>query len=95
MDAERYQGIGDLYHGALEVSPEQRAAFLDDACGSDSELRREVESLRRAHQAGEFIGAPAIEVAAAWLAHEEGTNRTRRSARPLHDPLRARRGRYG
>src|SRR5262249_19207246 len=30
---------------ALACSPDHRAAFLDNACGKDHELRREVESL--------------------------------------------------
>ena len=30
---------------------EERAAFLDEACGGDDELRREVDSLLAAHEA--------------------------------------------
>ena len=35
----------ELFEQALEHTPEERAAFLADACGSDAELRAEVESL--------------------------------------------------
>ena len=34
-----------LYRSALHRPADRRAAFLDGACGDDSELRREVESL--------------------------------------------------
>ncbi len=45
MNPERWRQIEDLYHSALERGIEGRAEFLDAACGSDQELRREVESL--------------------------------------------------
>jgi serine/threonine protein kinase len=43
---------------AVERStPEERAAYLDDACGTDRELRSRVEALMQAHQrAGNFLG---------------------------------------
>jgi hypothetical protein len=37
--------IESLYHAARSRPPEQRAAFLAEACGGDEHLRREVESL--------------------------------------------------
>jgi non-specific serine/threonine protein kinase/serine/threonine-protein kinase len=40
--------------------PDARAAFLDEACEADAELRREVESLLASHQdAGPFLSEPA------------------------------------
>jgi eukaryotic-like serine/threonine-protein kinase len=69
MTPERYQKAGHLYHEALEIEPEARAAFLDGACGEDEELRREAESLLRAHdKVGNYFAAPALEVAAGLLA---------------------------
>ncbi|MEK6284837.1 MAG: protein kinase [Acidobacteriota bacterium] len=69
MTPERYQKAGHLYHAALEIEPEARAAFLDGACGSDEELRREAESLLRAHdKVGNYFAAPALEVAAGLVA---------------------------
>jgi eukaryotic-like serine/threonine-protein kinase len=66
---ERYRKAGHLYHAALEVEPDARAAFLDGACGGDEELRREVESLLTAHdKVGNYFAAPALEVAAGLLA---------------------------
>jgi predicted ATPase/serine/threonine protein kinase len=72
MNAEQYQRIGQIYHAALDLPPESRAAFLDGACGEDEELRREVDSLLGADEkAGEFIATPAMSVAAQWLARDE------------------------
>ena len=69
MTPERHQKAGNLYHAALEIEPEARAAFLDGACGSDEELRREAESLLRAHdKVGNYFAAPALEIAAGLVA---------------------------
>jgi eukaryotic-like serine/threonine-protein kinase len=69
MSPERYQKAGHLFHAALEVEPESRAAFLDEECGADFELRREVESLLAAHdKVGDYFAAPAMEVAAGLIA---------------------------
>jgi serine/threonine protein kinase/WD40 repeat protein len=40
-----------IFNAALNLPPDQRAAYLDQACAADPELRREVESLLRAHDA--------------------------------------------
>jgi eukaryotic-like serine/threonine-protein kinase len=45
MTPERWRKVEEIYHSALKVSAEQRAAYLQQACASDSELRLEVESL--------------------------------------------------
>jgi len=68
MTPERYQQIGDMYHAALEQTPEHRAGFLALTCIGDEALLREVESLIAANnEAGNFISAPALEVAAQLL----------------------------
>lgn len=72
MKPERWQQIDQLLEAALERSPDERAAFLADACAADTTLRVEVESLLRSHEeAGNFIEAPAIEMAAEMLADAE------------------------
>ncbi len=45
---------------AVEIdSPEQRATYLDEACGDDGDLRAQVEKLLRAHsRAGNFLEQP-------------------------------------
>ena len=47
MKPEQWQQVEQLYHAALEHMPDTRAAFLAEACASDSDLRREVEALLR------------------------------------------------
>jgi hypothetical protein len=39
---ERWATVDRLYHAALAQPPNERAAFLADACAGDEELRREV-----------------------------------------------------
>ena len=73
MTPERWEQVERLYHAALAQDPAGRERFLENACGGDEELRREVESLlaEEAH-AGNFIESPAIEVAARDLAGDAG-----------------------
>ena len=52
MKQEVWRRAEDLFHAALERSPEARPAFLDEACGEDSELRRQVEMLVSADEHG-------------------------------------------
>ena len=49
MTPERYKKVGALFHAALELSPVERAAFLDQQCADDVQLKREVESLIASH----------------------------------------------
>ena len=71
MTPERYRQIGELYHAALELDEEKRAAFLERACAHDEGLRREVESLVSSdQQAGNFIATPALAVAAGLFAED-------------------------
>jgi tetratricopeptide (TPR) repeat protein len=56
MNAERWQAIGDLFEQALPLPAGERTVLLDDACGPDEELRREVVSLLASHNAaGGFV----------------------------------------
>src|SRR5438876_12349244 len=65
MTPERHEEIGKLFDDAFKLEPGRRHAFLDQACGDDHDLRREVElRLASPEQAGEFIASPALEVAA-------------------------------
>ncbi len=58
----QWQQIEPLYHAALERAPEARAAFLNEACAGDAELRREVESLLAFDEpAAHFIDQPAAQ----------------------------------
>ncbi|MGD9632715.1 MAG: protein kinase [Pirellulales bacterium] len=54
--------VRSIFDRAVELSSDAaRNAFLDEACGSKSEVRAQVEDLLRAHAAaGEFLERPAI-----------------------------------
>jgi serine/threonine-protein kinase len=71
---ERWQQVSQLFQSALEREPNERAPYLQDACGDDDALRRQVESLLAAHNKADdddFINAPAAERAAPLLMEEE------------------------
>ena len=69
MKAERWQHIEKVYHAALELQPESREAFLNEACAGDEIFRREVAALIACDsKAASFIEMPAIEIAAKSLA---------------------------
>src|SRR5262249_39590361 len=51
----------ELLESALALEPAERGPFLGRACGSDTELRAEVESLIAAYERDpDFIESPAI-----------------------------------
>jgi serine/threonine protein kinase/Tol biopolymer transport system component len=69
---DRWQQLEKICQSALEVEESKRRAFLEDACGGDAELRREVESLLRYDKGGDrFIEEPALEMAAKMVAQEK------------------------
>lgn len=51
MDSPEHRPAEKIFGAALELSAEQRAAYLDGACGDDAALRQRVEALLRAHEA--------------------------------------------
>jgi len=68
---ERWQQVKELFVEALEQELGERPAFLDRACGADESLRREVELLLSGYEeAGSFMEAPALEIAAQAIAEE-------------------------
>ncbi|HEU0210264.1 MAG TPA: protein kinase [Candidatus Udaeobacter sp.] len=71
MKPQRWQQINDLFQSAVERAPEERAAFLAQACHGDEGLRRELESLIALDERVEnFIETPAFEVAPELLTNE-------------------------
>ena len=74
MDSERWKQVDSLLQSVLERPPEERDAFLRQACAGDEALEREVRSvLISQQQAGSFLEKPAIEVAARALGDRDGT----------------------
>jgi hypothetical protein len=55
-----------IFPAALDKDPAERAAFLEEACAGDTELKRSVEGLLRLHtEAHAFLDVPAPEQLAA------------------------------
>ncbi len=59
----RWRRVEEVVSEALEQEPSQRAAFLDDACAGDAQLRREAESLLEAHDRTGPLDELAAEIA--------------------------------
>ncbi len=61
---EQWRKIKGLFDAALEIKPDKRKKFLDNACAGDAELRGEVEKLLASFEdASSFMESPAAEVA--------------------------------
>jgi eukaryotic-like serine/threonine-protein kinase len=77
VTAERWARITDVFRAALEKPAGERAAFLENACGSDAVLRRDIERLLAGEAEPslpsplpEFLEGSAIELAPGdMLAH--------------------------
>jgi serine/threonine protein kinase len=71
MTPERWKQIEAIFESALEREPQERAAFLNQACRGDASLRQEIESLL-AHQqpTGQFIST-LVHEAARLLPHSK------------------------
>lgn len=62
MKADRWLQLKSMFQAALDVGPDRRAAFLDQACAGDAALRGEIESLLASHEKeDDFLERPAIE----------------------------------
>lgn len=60
MNPERWEEIEPIFHAALALEPEARAALLKESCGTDASLRQAIESLLAHHDRSEsFIETPA------------------------------------
>ena len=62
MKQELWRRVEALFHAARERPPEARPAFLEEACGGDLVLRREVlRLLSKEAQAASFLESPSCE----------------------------------
>src|SRR5215472_8732589 len=68
MTPERWKELEKVFHAALKFAPEERSAFLANACGDNKSLRAQVESLIASHEKdGSFIDSPAYQGVAELL----------------------------
>ena len=52
---DQWDRVKQIFQSALDRAPQERSAFVREACGEDGDVRTEVESLLVAHQeAGDF-----------------------------------------
>jgi Tol biopolymer transport system component/predicted Ser/Thr protein kinase len=62
VTSDRWSEIEKIYHTARERDASARASFLDEACGADAALRREVETLLyQDAKSGSFLDQPAMD----------------------------------
>jgi serine/threonine protein kinase/Flp pilus assembly protein TadD len=68
MPGPDWENLKQIFHSALILPAEERAAYLDQACDGDLSLRRRVEELLQSHEeTGNFVDAPAFRAAAEML----------------------------
>jgi hypothetical protein len=69
MNPERWEKIKDLLGTALEVTPAERASYLDQSCGGDELLRHDVEVLLQGepYVSSRFLNTESFAEAAATL----------------------------
>ena len=73
MSPEDYKRLNQFFLAALELREEERAAFLDQNCGNDAELRRRIEAMLSADaETIHLIGLP-VHSAAAELSSDEAS----------------------
>jgi eukaryotic-like serine/threonine-protein kinase len=61
MNQQRRRQVDEVLQSAIELAPDERAAFLSAACAGDAALRREVEALLRLDaEAADFIETPLV-----------------------------------
>ena len=59
MNFERWAQIQQAFEAAVEMKPSERPGYLNRVCGTDAELRLEIESLLQAHSdSGDFLERP-------------------------------------
>ena len=68
MTPEKWQKIKSLFEAAQEIAPDKREKFLENACGADDDLKKEVEKLLGSFDEAEtFMEKPAVAEAASMF----------------------------
>src|SRR5690349_21000144 len=68
VSRERFRQADEVFDAALDLSPDERDAFVARACGTDAELGKRVRTLLDAHaRSNGFLQAPAVQLAAVLL----------------------------
>ena len=65
---DRVRRVDAIFDAAIDLSAEERAQYLDRACGGDAALRAEIVGLLREYDSSDsFLDAPAAQIAAPLL----------------------------
>ena len=68
MPGPDWENLKEIFHSAVMLPTNERAAYLDHACDGDPSLRRRVEELLQSHEeTGNFVDAPVYQAAAEML----------------------------
>src|SRR5687768_1798154 len=68
MPDQDWEKLKDIFHAAVALPPNERAAYLDKTCHGDLSLRTAVQSLLKSHEeTGNFVDTPAYQAAAEML----------------------------
>jgi serine/threonine-protein kinase len=68
MPDQDWENLKDIFHTALALAPDERAAYFEQASDGDLALRQAVESLLQAHEeTNNFMDTPAYQAAAEML----------------------------
>jgi serine/threonine protein kinase/Tfp pilus assembly protein PilF len=68
MPGPDWENLKEIFHSAVMLPTNERAAYLDEACNGDLSLRRRVEELLRSHEeTRNFVDTPAYQAAAEML----------------------------
>ncbi len=78
---ERWQRVKELLDRSLDLSPDDRRAYLEDSCAGDELLVRQVESLlAEQDRAGDFLERPIFDLGDAAGSDAAGSDATRSDA---------------
>ena len=71
MNSEQWRKVKGLFDAALKLAPDERRKFLDDNCGENKTLRREVEKLLDSFKDDSFMEKPAANEVASVIIKSE------------------------
>ena len=82
---DRWTTVKRIHQSALDKDPSERTAFVDESCGGDEALRREVHSLLTyATDAESFLERPAVDMATAPSSESHETTLVGRTVSHYH-----------
>src|SRR5437762_4966319 len=68
MPDPHWENLKEIFHAAVALAPNERAAYLERSCSGNNSLRQAVESLIKSHEeAGNLVDTPAYQAAAEML----------------------------